>query len=441
MSGLTYDELISELFPRLTGGIRWGLDRTLGLLASVGNPQQSFRSIHIGGTNGKGSVAATLSSILRTSGRRTGLYTSPHLCTFRERIQIDGMAISEAALLNAAEKLWPQIMSAQPSFFEATTAIAFLALAEADVEVAVVEVGLGGRLDATNVVDPELAVITNIALDHADYLGNTIALVAHEKAGIIKAGRPILTAERDAAVLAMFRERAAGLSAPLHVLPADQPRNVAATTEGTRFDVTTEQYGTLHLQTPLVGAHQATNSALAVHAAALLPAGLRPDQQAVIEGVARVPWPGRLQVELINDQLWLFDVAHNVAGVNALADAVRNLVLPRPLVAVVGILGDKDWKAMLPPLFDLSDAAILTLPPTAPGNRAWNPHDVLAEVPCERAEVIAPFYDALDAAARRAGEGTVLVTGSFHTVGDALMALGRAPAGVDLALPRLTFSG
>ena len=177
MSDLTYRELVSELFPRLTGGIRWGTDKTARLLASVGDPQRRFRSVHIGGTNGKGSVSATIASVLGAAGHRTGLYTSPHLCTFRERIQIQGEPISETALVDAARRLWPAVRREEPSFFEATTAIAFLAFAEAGVEIAAVEVGLGGRLDATNVVEPEVAVITNIARDHAEYLGETLEAI------------------------------------------------------------------------------------------------------------------------------------------------------------------------------------------------------------------------------------------------------------------------
>src|SRR5690606_29480790 len=194
LSPLTYDALVAELFPRLTGGIRWGLERTERLLAAVGDPHRSYRTLHAGGTNGKGSVAATLASVLGQTGALAGLYTSPHLCTFRERIQIGGAPIGEEQFVAAATRLWPHILRESPSFFEATTAIAFLALAEAGVEVAAIEVGLGGRLDATNVIRPDVVALTNVALDHAQYLGDTIEAVAREKAGIIKAGVPVVTA-------------------------------------------------------------------------------------------------------------------------------------------------------------------------------------------------------------------------------------------------------
>lgn len=441
MSELAYADLLRELFPRLTGGIRWGLERTLALLEAVGNPHESFRSVHVGGTNGKGSVAATLAAILHADGRHTGLYSSPHLCTFRERIQIDGIAVNEAEIMSAATRLWPEIRRLTPSFFEATTAIAFLALAEAGVDSAIIEVGLGGRLDATNVITPELAVITNIALDHAEYLGNTVESVAREKAGIIKPAVPLLTAETDQVPLDVFSRRATELGAPLFRLLPHEISGATYDINGTHFKVSTSHYGNVELSSPLIGLHQATNAALAVRAADLLAPTLRPSAEAVVAGVRNVVWPGRLQVEQVGAQRWLFDVAHNVAGVHALVDAIRGLDLARPLVVVIGILGDKDWQAMLPPLFELADLAVLTVPPTAPAHRAWQPERVLEDLGSERSEVIRDFTAALDRARARAAAGTVLVTGSFHTVGDALSALDRAPFGSDSTLPLLVFSG
>jgi dihydrofolate synthase / folylpolyglutamate synthase len=433
-SDLTYEALTRELFPRLTGGIRWGLERTEELLDRVGNPHRAFRSIHVGGTNGKGSVAASLAAILTADGHHAGLYTSPHLCTFRERIQIDGNAIDERALLNAARQLWPDIQRLSPSFFEATTAIGFLALAEAGVDMAVIEVGLGGRLDATNVITPELSIITNIAFDHADYLGNTIESIAREKAGIIKPGVPVLTAERDLAALGVFAEAVTDAGSHLYILPDTHPADVSIDLAGTKFRI-----GCASFDTPLIGMHQAVNAAMAVNAASLLEDP--PRRTSVLAGLANVRWPGRLQVERFGKQNWLFDVAHNVAGVQALVSTVGQLDVRRPLVLIIGILGDKDWQAMLPPLFAAADTAILTLPPTAPANRAWDPESVLGEVPCAHAEVVRDFQRALERAAAVAGEGTVLVTGSFHTVGDALIMMDRTPFGSDLTLPHIAISG
>jgi dihydrofolate synthase/folylpolyglutamate synthase len=437
LSTLTYTRLVEELFPRLTGGIRWGLERTERLLASVGNPHLSYPVIHIGGTNGKGSVSATAASILRAHGLRTGLYTSPHLCTFRERIQIGGNAISEDALLRAAEKLWPAIQAEGASFFEATTAIGFLALAEADVDVAVIEVGLGGRLDSTNVVQPLVTVITNVSLDHVQLLGDTIAAVAREKAGILKNGVPCVTGEVSGSAWDVLREYATTVGAALHPLGREAVDVAHIGMDGTTFRV---RNATMELHTPLIGAHQAWNAALAVRAVGLLPDRLRPDERSVEAGVADVEWPGRLQVERIGGRPWIFDVAHNVAGVAALVSALDGLDLPRPRSVVVGVLGDKDWAGMLAPLRAWADRLIVTAPPTAPADRRWDLERVYATFPGDQTRMIEDFAGALRAA-KEGGAGCVVVTGSFHTVGDALDMLGRCPFGSDAGLPRIDFGG
>lgn len=434
MNPLTYVGLVRELFPRLTGGIRWGLERTERMLEAVGRPHDRLRCIHIGGTNGKGSVAAMLESVLRLSGHRTGLYTSPHLCSFRERIQVDGVAISEDDLVAAAERLWPVIRKEAPSFFEATTAIAFLALAEADVDVAVIEVGLGGRLDSTNVIRPEITVLTNVALDHVQLLGPTVESIAREKAGIIKAGVPVVTTERDPVPLAIFRATAATAGAEFDVLEAADVRNVRTRRSGSELTVRTKAWGTLDLRVPLPGRHQASNAALAVWTLERLPPDLRPAPNAVRRGLARVRWPGRLQIEDALNRTWVFEVAHNIAGVQALAAAIPELDLPRPIVGLVGVLGDKDWRGMLEPLYALCDSLILTQPPSVPQERSWEPLTVLSEVPAPHARVVPDFDRALAAAREESGNGgpgTVIVTGSCHTVGDALAVLGLAPSGTD----------
>jgi dihydrofolate synthase/folylpolyglutamate synthase len=435
---LSYAELVRDLFPRLTGGIRWGLERTQALLASVDNPHESYRTVHVGGTNGKGSVAATLASILTKTSSSVGLYSSPHLCSFRERVQVNQHAVTEDAIVHAAQRLWPAIEKLQPSFFEATTAIGLLAFAEAGVDVAVIEVGLGGRLDSTNVIHPELAIITNIAFDHADYLGHTLAAIAGEKAGIVKPGVPLLTSEDQAEILGLFQARAHAMRAPLHVQSPLPDEQVQFDLRGTTF--TTSWRGEpCTLQTPLIGRHQGTNAAVAVRAAELLDLDLGPED--LQETLFRIRWPGRLQVESAGGQTWVFDVAHNVAGVQALVSALRSLDLPRPLVLLLGILGDKDWRAMLPPLFAMADLSILAIPPTAPSNRTWNPQLALEFAGGAHAHVIADFGAALESAHTAAGRGTVLVTGSFHTVGDALISLNRTPFGSDVTLPRASFAG
>jgi dihydrofolate synthase/folylpolyglutamate synthase len=417
LSAPTYAQLVRELFPRLSGGIRWGLERTQRLLAAVADPHRRYATVHVGGTNGKGSVAATIASILQQAGHRTGLYSSPHLTTFRERIRIDGVAISETALVAAATRLWPHITAETPSFFEATTAIGFLALADAGVDIAVIEVGLGGRLDATNVIAPELVVLTNVSLDHVQLLGRTVEEVAAEKAGIIKRGVPVITGETNPVVRAQFEQRAREVGAPFRALPPDAVRELRCGIDGTRFRADTAAWGALDVHTPLVGGHQARNAALALGALELLPPRLRPAADAVLAGARLVAWPGRAQVVQHAGVTWVFDVAHNAAGVHALVETLEALSMLRPLEAV-------------------GDRVLLTLPPTAPPDRRWDPAAVLAEVPAPHAHAVADFTSALQAAHQHAAGGTIVVTGSFHTVGDALIALNLAPWGADVALPR-----
>ncbi|MGH7448853.1 MAG: bifunctional folylpolyglutamate synthase/dihydrofolate synthase, partial [Longimicrobiales bacterium] len=387
------------------------------------------------------SVAAHAAAVLQRAGRRVGLYTSPHLCTFRERVRIDGAAIGEAPLLRAAERLWPAIRKEAPSFFEATTALSFLALAEAGIDVAVIEVGLGGRLDSTNVVKPDVVVLTNVSLDHVQLLGKSIDAVAREKAGIVKHGVPVVTGERDGAAAAIFAAAARAANSPLYTVSPSQIRDVSAAVDGTELTVTGTGWGDLRLHTPLAGAHQALNAALAVYALDKAPA-LRPQAHEVREGLARVRWPGRLQVERAGDVTWILDVAHNVAGVEALVAALIELPFPRPIVSVVGVLGDKDWRNMLAPLHGAVDHVVLTTPPTAPADRRWNPAEALAAAPSERAEIQLDFSAALQRARTIAldGGGSVVVTGSFHTVGDAMALLGLCSDGSDIMLEPLTFT-
>jgi dihydrofolate synthase/folylpolyglutamate synthase len=295
------------------------------------------------------------------------------------------------------------------------------------VETAVIEVGLGGRLDATNVLTPLASVVTNVALDHTHELGDSLLGVAAEKAGIFKAGVPAISGETDTAVQAVLRARAAAVGAPFHSLDeAVTIEQLEIDLEGTSVTLDSRHWGRHALRTPLIGAHQGRNAALAAEALALLPAGIRPDWDEVARGFATVRWPGRFQVERIRGTTWIFDVAHNPAGVGALARAIVELRPPRPIVVVVGILSDKRWEEMLPPLLHCADASILTIPASAPPSRRWDPTVVADHARHEHGiqpRIIPDLPAALSRAATLAPHGTVLVTGSIHTVGDALAAL------------------
>lgn len=410
------EDAVAWLRARTVADMQLGLERTEALLHSVGNPHHRYRSFHVGGTNGKGSVSAVLASVLNGAGVRTARFTSPPLESWRECIQVDGTPVPDDELTRCAHLLAGPIEAVRPTFFEALTTLAFLAFARARAEVAVVEVGLGGADDATNVVVPAICVLTNVALDHTRDLGESVGEIALVKAGIIKPGVPVVTAESDPAALDGFRARARAVGAPLHLLPADEVRDIRWSREGTRFALGTDAWGPLELQTPLVGRMQAVNAALAVRALELLTPDLRPSREAVVAGVASVRWLGRIQVEAREDGTWVYDVAHNPAAVEALLAALPPLSLPPPLVVVAGILADKDGRGMLARLAADAERLVLTVPASAPEGRRWDP----AEHAGTAAEVVDSLPAALARARELAGAGTVLVTGSHHTVGEAL---------------------
>lgn len=426
---MTLEELTPWLFARTSKGIRWGLETTRELLAGVDDPHRLFRSVHIGGTNGKGSVAALVDAALREGvGARVGLYTSPHLVSFAERIRVDGRPVPDEAIVSAAERLRPAIERTGATFFEATTAMAFLCFADAGVQAAVVEVGLGGRLDATNVIDPLATAVTNVALEHTEYLGDTVAQIAAEKAGIFKPGVPVVTGERAPETLAVLRDRAAEVGAPFHPLDElAEAVEVSTSLAGTRLRYRSAAWGEGELAVSLPGPHQARNALLALELLGTLPESLRPPRAAIERAFAGARWSGRLQVERLGSTTWILDVAHNPAGVATLVETLRSLDLPRPLVLVTAILSDKPWREMLPPLMGLADAAILTHAPTAPASRAWDPGSV-AEwargAGIGETRVVPELEAALRRAETLAPHGTVLVTGSVHTVGDAMAVLG-----------------
>jgi dihydrofolate synthase/folylpolyglutamate synthase len=407
---LTYDEALEFLFPRTTT-IKFGLATTRALLRTLGNPHQVMPSIHIGGTNGKGSVSTLIAAALGEAGWRVGLYTSPHLISFRERIQVDGIPISEGAVGMWTSRLLPTILDRKATFFEATTALAFADFAARGAEIAVVEVGLGGRLDSTNVVQPLVSAVTKIERDHMKYLGDSLELIACEKAGIAKPGVPFVIGETDPELVEVLRRearravaRADGrMTADIRVLPSDYT-----------------WCGPLSL----AGPHQRRNAAVAHGVLAALPAPYRPDLEQLERafGAARVP--GRLD----RRGRWLFDVAHNPDGMRSLVTALSRLRQPGPVHALVSILGDKEWPEMLVQLDQVIDRGFLTIAPTAAA-RGWD-IDWLrrwlrdpARPPAHAEWTLIPdFKEAL--ARVQQGAGTMLVTGSFHTVGDVMQALG-----------------
>ncbi len=410
MNTLTYQDALSFLFPRTTT-IKFGLATTEALLDRLGRPDRVMPIIHIGGTNGKGSVSTLIASALREAGWRVGLYTSPHLISFRERIRVDDVPISEGALAMWTGELQSTIVAQEATFFEASTAIALADFAARGTEIAVVEVGLGGRLDSTNVVAPLVSVITKIEMDHQKYLGNTLDAIGREKAWIAKPGVPFIVGETRPEIVQVLREEGRR---------AVQSRDPAG-----RLDLRVVPAGYLWSATlGLVGSHQRRNAAVAHGALAALPAPYRPTRAQIGRGFARAFIPGRFD----RRGKWLFDVAHNPDGMDALVAAIRASALPGPINALVSILSDKAWPEMLVKLDTVIDRGILTMAPTAEGRR-WDPGWLRrwlksSERPPARAawSLVPNFHEALRQVQLDAG--TVLVTGSFHTVGDVMLELG-----------------
>lgn len=378
--------------------IRPGLLRTRALLDSLGNPSRSFRSILIAGTNGKGSTAATASAILHAAGLSVGLYTSPHLVRVNERFRIADEDVDDAALddvLGLLAAIAPP-GDLQPTYFEALTVAAFELFRRAKVEIAVVEVGLGGRLDATNVLLPEVSVVTNVGHDHLAILGPALADVAREKAGIFRQGQPAFTAATGEG-LAVLHEEARRARARLQsVAPSD------------RFDAVT----------PLAGAHQRSNVALAVAAvSAVAPLG----EEAVRFGVSKTRWPGRLQLlRREGRRAVLLDGAHNPEGAEALAAHLATSGLSGRVDLVFGGLSDKDLPAMLATLRPHVSRLVLI---TLDSPRAARAQDLAARIP-PPFEIAETLKSAIDGLEDRDARGPILVTGSLVLVGAALELLG-----------------
>jgi dihydrofolate synthase/folylpolyglutamate synthase len=424
---VTYAEATRYLFGLRRFGWRPGLGSIQRLLALLDEPQGHFAAVHVGGTNGKGSTAAMLAAILRAAGRRTGLYTSPHLVSFTERMRVDGEPISEADVARFTAELRalcgahfpPGSEPAHPTFFELATAMAFLHFRRRAVEVAVVEVGLGGRLDATNVIRPHAVVITNVSLEHQEYLGTSVAAIAAEKAGIIKRGVPVVCGATGDA-LEVVRRTAALQDAPLLTLAEDYAWTVRdSDLHGQRFDLRGPVRGYADLRLGLAGPHQLRNAVAAVAAAELLgQVDLGVTEHAIREGLARAAWPGRLQL-IGGRPAILLDGAHNLAGAEAVAAFLEahRAALGR-LVLVFGVLRDKDAHAMLQRLAPLAERVVLTRPPS---DRAADPRSLLPSGPGLAADVVPEVGEALALARQAAGpQGTVLVTGSLYTVGAVL---------------------
>ncbi|MCC6141471.1 MAG: bifunctional folylpolyglutamate synthase/dihydrofolate synthase [Nitrospira sp.] len=416
---MTYSSAIEYLYGLQKHGIKLGLETMQMLLSRLGHPERRFKSLHIGGTNGKGSTAAMTAAMLQAAGYRVGLYTSPHLVDFRERIRIDQVMIAEAQVSELTERLQAAVPPGlTPTFFELTTAMAFLHFAESGVDVAVLEVGLGGRFDATNVVDPSACAITTIALDHQEHLGGTEAAIAFEKAGIIKAGVPVAVGRIDGPAWDVIRRIAADRGASLTRLGEDF---YTAGTGPNEFSYRGRARQLDGLTCALIGQHQLDNAACAV---ALLDAaeecGLSVDESAVRRGLESVSWEGRLEV-VEREPVLLLDGAHNPAAAQVLAEYLTEWRATRPesrVTLVLGMMRDKDHARFVEPLLQLVSEVVLTQADMARSMPAQELREAVgARFP--RHHVVPSSADALVLAkARAAARDLICVTGSLMLVGE-----------------------
>jgi dihydrofolate synthase/folylpolyglutamate synthase len=419
-----YAASLDYLFARVTGAWKMGLERTTELLSLLGDPHTRVPAFHVAGTNGKGSVVSTLDALLRGLGLRVGKYTSPHLIDFRERIAVNGVPMSEDDVVEFIARWTPDVERLGATFFEATTAMAFDHFVREQVDVAVIEVGLGGRLDSTNVITPVAAGISSIGIDHVQYLGDTLEQIAREKAGIFKRGVPAVIGESDPKLRAYLESLAheAGATPVRVVADAWSIADIRVALDGTRFTLRTE-HDTRELRTPVIGRHQATNAATAL---AMLDCAGAPYASAARDpqgALSRVRIAGRFQsVGSI-----IFDVAHNPAGCEVLCETLQAVRPVRPLTCLITALRDKDWHSMMTTLAPLVDRFVLASPPSVPADRTWALAEALAFA-LERGwnATAEPDFD-LALAEARASEGTTLITGSFHTVGDAMARLQVSP--------------
>jgi dihydrofolate synthase/folylpolyglutamate synthase len=419
-----YSAAIETLFARTTSGIKPGLERTEAILAKLGSPHRQLAAIHVAGTNGKGSVVATTEALLRYKGLRVGRYTSPHLIDFRERITVNGTPITEAAVLQFLEEWIPIAEEIGATFFELTTALAFDWFVKQKADIAVIETGLGGRLDSTNVLTPRVATVTSIGLDHTDLLGDTLEAIAKEKAGIFKRGVPAVIGEQTATIRALLNDCAkeAGARPVIVIDDTYEIVDVEISLAGTAF--TTRHAGKSHeMRTPLIGGYQARNTTVALASVEALGTDYLPPAYEISAALSNVFLPGRFQ----RQGKTVFDVAHNPAGARTIAETLRALDLPEPRTALIAVLADKDWRGIIRELAPVVDRFIFTDAPSAPSERRWDPADALRFADSEGFN--ADLDPDLEVALAR-GEGqseTLIVTGSFHTVGDAMSRLQVSP--------------
>ncbi|WP_352399045.1 folylpolyglutamate synthase/dihydrofolate synthase family protein [Anaerotignum sp.] len=366
---MNYEESIFYLEEEIGFASCPGLERITQLMEKLGNPEKQLKTVHIAGTNGKGSATAMLSSILQEGGYRTAAYTSPHLEKYNERFLINGKEISDEAFSrvitktkNACKELVKEGKDA-PTLFEVITGAAFLYFAEENVDIAIMEVGLGGRFDATNIIEnPVLSIIMSISLDHAEFLGDTIEQIALEKSGIIKKSCPVVLYSQEELVYNIVKNRAEALQAPFYCQKEAAIKVSSQTLEGTIFDVNTPTFVYNNLFLPLLGIHQVQNCVTVLAACEILKEkGFPLTKNQICSGISNTFWAGRMEI-CRTSPLVMLDGAHNVDGIRRLAESVRNYFENRKITLVLGVLGDKEYEQMAELILPFANQVVLTEP-------------------------------------------------------------------------------
>ncbi|HPO15052.1 MAG TPA: folylpolyglutamate synthase/dihydrofolate synthase family protein [Candidatus Hydrogenedentes bacterium] len=421
----SYSDLREYLFGLSLHGIKLGLHNIQTLLRAAGNPEQGHPAVHVAGTNGKGSVTALIGAMLRASGLRVGRFTSPHIIDLPERFQIDGLCIPEDALARHTEffRRAAESLASPPTFFELNTAIAFRWFAEEGVDVAVIEVGMGGRLDSTNVIRPLVSVITNIDYEHTQYLGDTLEKIAFEKAGILKDKVPAVAGERRPGPLGVILDRARELECGVRVLGRDFQYSVCGSAWEQDFSYSSDTLYIEDASLGLPGRYQGENAAVAVAAAELLQGHFPAlNVESIVHGLSGARWPCRLE-RVLEDPPVVIDVAHNVAGARRLAETIDRCVV------VMAVASDKDAAGMVEVLAPHSELMILTV---FDGKRAL-PLEQLCHAAGDHPHVTAGnLHEAIALGMKQAKrEVPLLITGSIYTAGEARQLLieqyGAAP--------------
>jgi len=412
-----YNRVLKELYLLQKIGIKFGLNRTENILERLGNPHIGIKYVHIGGTNGKGSVVAMISSILKAHNYKVGSYTSPHLLRFTERIRINWEEIPPSRVVELYEKVKSVLVpEVPPTFFEFVTAMAFLCFKEENVDWGVIEVGMGGRLDCTNVITPQVSVITNVGFDHQEFLGTSLAAIAREKAGIIKPGVPVITAAKQPVVQSVIKTTANRLGAPLRIFGKDFTIKKSSP-QTFHYQGKTRTFRDLTL--PLIGEHQRENAALVLAALEVL------EERGLIElreskvrsGLASTSWPGRAEVISRNPTI-IIDGAHNPQGAESLKHMLKTSFSYDKLYFVIGIMGDKDVRGILRRLLPQAEAVIFTRPGYS---RAADPEALkkIARSYISRCYVIPDVSQAIEYAKSEAGPNDLIcITGSLYFIGE-----------------------